>query len=264
MFSKIRAICFCSLAVALSFAVSALAGTVTKAEPGKKSASCSVPFVGCKLESMTDTVPAPKGSRKTVWINPTVADRLAYYAFNDAGASKPTGVLAPRGWHGYGNSGSSGARWLVIPGSKNKIPDLFKGPIAGPAVEVEDWCTDTSGRFEAAAIIARVFPSDKKFVQTVIEEKIAPASDFPFGPYKKDKLIYLNEHAVEFQTPANSDGLGTHHGALRHNASAIFGVAILTGSEVKLLRVQLQPGNDELAAQIIQQFERDNNIKRSL
>jgi hypothetical protein len=34
----------------------------------------------------------------------------------------------------------------------------------------------------------------------LIAEGIEPESDFPFGPYPKDKLIYKSEELVEYQT----------------------------------------------------------------
>jgi len=43
----------------------------------------------------------------------------------------------------------------------------------------------------------------------VITEGIEPASDFPFGPYPTDTLKYHGDVTVEFQTPANTKGLGT-------------------------------------------------------
>ncbi len=100
--------------------------------------------------------------------------------------------------------------------------------LAGPAVEVADWSGDTSGRFEVARLIARVFPGEKAFVQGVVGEGVEAPSEFPHGPYPTDKLIRKGDRIVEYQTPPRSEGLGTM-GELRANSRPISGVAILHG-----------------------------------
>src|SRR5215471_420993 len=87
---------------------------------------------------------------------------------------------------------------------------------------------ETSGRFEVAAIVARVFPAYSWFVKAVIDEGILPASDFPFGPFPNDKLTYRGKTIVEFQTPANTEGLGTASRLLKNNAP-IDGAVMLIG-----------------------------------
>lgn len=77
-------------------------------------------------------------------------------------------------------------------------------------------------------MIARVFPSHRYFVRKVIAEGIEPTSDFPFGPYPKDTLIYKNKELVEYQTPPQTEGLGTQS-RLLENTDPIHGVAMLVG-----------------------------------
>jgi hypothetical protein len=46
-------------------------------------------------------------------------------------------------------------------------------------------------------------------LEPLIDEKLEPASDFPSGPYSTDKLVHRSDEAVEYQTPAHGEGLGT-------------------------------------------------------
>jgi hypothetical protein len=71
---------------------------------------------------------------------------------------------------------------------------------------------EMSGRFSVAQVIARIFPKQIEFTERVIKEGTEPASDFPFGPYPKDKLTYRSDRVVEFRTPPHSEGLGTQLG----------------------------------------------------
>jgi hypothetical protein len=186
------------------------------------------------------------------------AKRLAYYQ-----AENPPGVLAPRGWYCFGLYGSSGSDLYVTPqpikwDSDGPSSTTWAG-ITRPVVQASFTYGGTSGRFEVAKVIARVFPARKAFVENVLKEGMEPASDFPFGPYPKDKLILQNDQIVEYQTPAHSEGLGTVSW-LRANGYPISGVAILQGAEPDLvsLRVRLPSDMNDLTSSIIQQFERDN------
>ena len=114
---------------------------------------------------------------------------------------------------------------------------------------------ETSGRFEVASIIARVFPAFKAFVAEVNEGfDIA----FPSGSYPKDRLSYRGKTVVEFETPAKTGGLGTRS-SVKMNGSPIDGVAILVGKktpDLVLLSVRL-PGNlAKLTHEIVHQVER--------
>lgn len=91
----------------------------------------------------------------------------------------------------------------------------------------------------------------------MIEEGLEPASSFPFGPYPKDKLIYQSKEMVEYQTPANTDGLGTNS-RLKKDADPISGVAILMGQtpDLLLLSARLSRNLADLTPVIVQQVER--------
>jgi hypothetical protein len=214
-----------------------------------------VPFVGCRSDGQIGPVKAPPGKSKVLPIDAKTATRLAYYK-----ADEGYGVLAPRGWYCFGTYGSNGENLYV---SKNPIrsADLlstqWKG-FRGPAIQASYQNGDTSGRFEVARMMARVFPAHRAFVRRVIEEGIEPASSFPFGPYPKDKLTYRSPEMVDYLTPPATDGLGTQSRLLK-NADTIRGVAILVGDvpDLAYLAVRLPAEMDELAPSIIQQVEQD-------
>jgi hypothetical protein len=107
-------------------------------------------------------------------------------------------------------------------------------------------------------MVARVFPSHRAFVSKVIAEGIEPASDFPLGPYPKDRLVYKNKESVKYETPALTNGLGTQS-RLQKNADPIRGVAVLVGQEPSLLflAVRLPSEIADLTSPIIQQTECD-------
>jgi hypothetical protein len=204
-----------------------------------------VPFVGCESSGKTGLLKAPKGTRKVLDIDARTAQKFAYYE-----ASNGLGVVAPRGWHCFGSSGSSGADLLVLP---RPITPADSSGTTSPAVHVENLSGDTSGRFGVAQVIARVFPVQKAFVQSVIDLFDQPANTYTFGPFPSDKLIVQNDRLVQFQTPAHSEGLGTME-QLKPDDDPIDGVAILQGAtpDLLMLRVRLPPDQRELAPAIIQ------------
>jgi hypothetical protein len=243
------------MALAIELPPSPLAQTKPE-EASRKSPIVRVPFVGCRSDGQVGPMAAPKGSAKPVQIDVSLSQKLAYYK-----ATNTSGVLAPRGWYCFETYGSGGSTLFLAP-QPLKTPDLFSTTwrgFTGPVIQVSAINGDTSGRFEVARIIARYFPAQMAFVQSVIKEGIEPASQFPSGPYPKDKLTYLNDQIVEYQTPAHSEGLGTV-GQLQKNDDPIYGVAILQGKtpDLLLLTVRLPPDKHDLAAPIIQQIEQDN------
>jgi hypothetical protein len=234
---------------------SALFGQAKAPEPREQKLTALVPFVGCKSDGQVEPRDAPTGKSKAVPISAQAAQRLAFYS-----AAEGLGVLAPRGWHCFGTYGSSGKSLFVSPqpiGAADLFSSKWKG-FTGPVIELSQSIGDTSGRFEVAKVIARVFPAYKAFVQQVVEEGIEPASSFPFGPFPTDKLKYRSKETVEYQTPANMTGLGTSS-MLQSNASPICGAAILAGQTPHLvfLAVRLSPDLIELAPAIVSQVERD-------
>jgi hypothetical protein len=111
-------------------------------------------------------------------------------------------------------------------------------------------------------MIARVFPAHRSFVRKVIAEDIEPASNFPSGPYPNDKLNYKSKEFVEYQTPPQTEGLGTQSRLLK-NADPIGGIAMLVGEDPKtgeppsllFLAVRLPSQMTNLTSAIIQQTE---------
>ncbi len=101
-----------------------------------------------------------------------------------------------------------------------------------------------------------VFPAYKQFVESVIAEGIEPASSFPFGAFPRDHLRYISRRIVEFETPANADGLGTAS-RLQKNGTPVSGVAILYGEEPNLLQLSLRltPETVDLAPMILHESE---------
>jgi hypothetical protein len=184
----------------------------------------SVPFVGCPSDGQVGPLSAPNGKSQQLQIFPEAAAHLAWYKAKNA-----PGVLAPRDWHCFCTYGSNGATLYVSPepiNSKLVFGSDWKG-FAGPVIQISSMNGGTSGRFEVARKIARLFPAHIDFVRQVIAEGIEPASDFPFGPYPEDKLTYLTTDLVSFETPAHSKGLGTDS-RLQPNEHAIQGFVFLS------------------------------------
>jgi hypothetical protein len=135
--------------------------------------------------------------------------------------------------------------------------DSWKG-FVGPVVQLSAEDGGTSGRFAVARIIARVFPAHWSFVRRVISEGIQPASNFPSGPYPNDKIVHKSNDLVEYQTPPQTEGLGTQSRLLK-NTDPIRGVAMLVGlvkegePSLLFLAVRLPSEMTGLSSAIIQQ-----------
>jgi hypothetical protein len=221
----------------------------------KPAAAATVPFVGCASDGQAGPQAAPTGQAKPVVLAAAVARQLAYYK-----AEYGPGVLAPRGWHCFSTYGSDGANLFVSPraiDTTNVLSPGWKG-ITGDGIEISIMDGGTSGRFEVAKVIARVFPAYKQFAQNVIAEGLEPASDFPFGPYAGDKLNYRGQSAVEYETPANAQGLGTVS-RLQPNAGPIDGVAIISGkdTDLVLLAARISGAKRNLIPAMVSQVESD-------
>jgi hypothetical protein len=232
---------------------SALLSQTATVGAGKPDATAQVPFVGCASDGQVGPLKAPTGLPMAVTIPAETAHRLAYYK-----AENGFGVLAPRGWHCFSTYGSDGSNLFVSPDpidTTNLFSPDWKG-LRGQAVQVSVSSGGTSGRFAVARTIARIFPDFKAFAQQVIAEGIEPASSFPSGPYPQDKLRYVDRKTVEFETPANTKGLGTDS-RLPIDASPIQGVAILFGSEMDLvqLSVRLSEKDRDLVRLIVARVE---------
>ncbi len=215
----------------------------------------TVAFVGCESEGQGGALKAPVAEPVSISIPAEASQRLAYYK-----AEYGVGVLAPRAWHCFGTYGSNGATLYVssdVIDTKDLLSTSWNG-FTGPAIQISSVQGDTSGRFQVAKTIARVFPGHEAFVQSVIAEGIEPASSFPSRPYPTDTLKRRAKNVVEFLTPAHADGLGTAS-RLQKNDSPISGVVILFGEEPNLLQlsVRLREKDSNLTQFIIQWTEQE-------
>jgi hypothetical protein len=218
----------------------------------------AVPFVGCKSDGQGGPLDAPEGTEKIVQMDASAAQRLAYYK-----AENSPGVLAPRGWNCFGTYGSRGSSLFVTPqpiNSNDLLSSTWVG-ITGPGIQIIEMAGDTSGRFDVARVIARVFPAEKAFVEAVIKDGIEPAANFPFGAYPQDRLVSRSDKIVEYRTPANTIGLGTAESQLKQDEEPIEGVAILQGEtpDLVLLAVRLPGDAIDLSPEIAQQSENDSS-----
>jgi len=253
---KSRRILIASLVLCTGFAEAraAMAQANSPSAPAQ-TAAVTVPFVGCASDGQTGPLKAPVGKSVAVGIPGASAQRLAYYK-----AEHSPGVLAPRGWHCFSTYGSNGASIFVSPDpidSKAVFAEDWKG-FPGQVIELSFDSGGTSGRFEVAEIIARVFPAYKAFAEKVIAEGLQPASDFPFGPYPSDKLTYRGKDIVEFETPANAQGLGTDS-RLQMNSSPIDGVVVISGADTNLthLSARVPEADSDLIPAMVAQAEKE-------
>lgn len=205
----------------------------------------TVPFVGCKSYTQTGPVDAPKGRDVVLPIPAGAAAQLAYYTPGE------TGVLGPRGWSCLFSSGSGGGVLYIAP-----HPIEPGAGLLGPAIELALSNGAGSGMTEVARVIARVFPAHLDYAHSV--EESFPGTHYPRGPYPTDKLTYQGPDVVEFETPPNTDGLGTQQDVAK-GADPIRGVAILNGRtlDLMLLSVRVPTELHGLADTIIQQVERE-------
>jgi len=242
----------------LVFAIGMLcAAAFSRAQPVHQQASspaglAAVPFVGCARDGQVGPSPAPRGQPRLVGIDPSAARELAYYS-----DGMGIGVLAPRGWYCFGTYGSSGSTLYV---SRAPLDTANLGPeFTGGVIQASVSEGGTSGRFEVAHAIARVFPAHMAFARKVMSEGFEPASSFKMGPFPRDRLTRRGTDVVEYLTPPNSDGLGVAESRLKPSNDPISGVAILQGEDTDLLflAARLPPDLAVLTPTIVTQFEKD-------
>lgn len=227
-------------------------------------AQTSVPYVGCPGDGQTGPYLAAKGSPKPVSLPLEIANKLAWYEYKgDAGQ---IGTLGPRGWNCFVTIGSNGETLYVAPEVLDSAKVLehksWKG-FTGPAIQLSGSDGGTSGRFEVAQMVARVFPAYRNYARKIIAEGFGPASDYPFGPFPSDHLAYKGKKLVEFTTPAHHKGLGTMSWLLPSD-QPITGFALLTiGPDIDTgllqLSFRLPQSLSSLSATLIQQAEADGS-----
>lgn len=209
------------------------------------SAHGNVPFVGCPSDGQTGPQPAP-GRSAVPRVPRAVAPRLAYYRSQDLG------VVAPRGWHCFGLYGSNGSILIVTP-ERHGFRDLQDNRgLRGPAIQLGISFGGTSGRFEVARMIARLFPAHMDFARQVAAEGIG--DPLPSGPYPTDRLHRISATEVAYTTPARLQGLGTDS-RLAANADPIEELVILDPEgdmSVVKLDIRLPPAEAALTSAIIE------------
>jgi hypothetical protein len=233
-----------------------LLAQATGAAASPQVAAVSIPFIGCASSGQIETLEAPQGTSRSVPISSRDAQALAYYKSADG-----FGLLAPRGWYCEGSSGSSGDALFL---SSNPIHHDLSGwhGLEGPAIEIYHMFGGTSGRYGIAEIMARVFPDYRAFATRVMEGMDLP---LPTGPYPKDTLTYRGKTIVEYNTPAQMEGLGNFQSWLGKNDLPIRGAAIIIGDppnggegpDLVLLSVRFSPALTGLIPVIVDQFERE-------
>lgn len=240
----------CSFA---SFLILAVTSMLAKAQT-------SVPYIGCPGDGQTGPYAAAKGSPRLVNLPPAIADQLAWYEYN--GEAGRIGTLGPQGWNCFVTIGSNGETLYIAPEKLDSAKLLehtnWKG-FTGPAIQLSGADGGTSGRFEVAKVVARVFPAHRDYARKVIAEGFGPASDYPFGPFPADRLTYKGRNLVEFITPAHQKGLGTMSWLLPSD-QPITGFALLSigpdiDTELLHLSFRLPPSLSHLDTILIQQAE---------
>jgi hypothetical protein len=243
-------------------AVASAASTGPTSTPLAASAMAlvSVPLIGCANDGQGGPQSPPSAPTKTVQLNSDLAPKLAYYV-----SANGPGVLAPRGWSCAGLYGSNGATLVVSPQpvSPTDLMNNSWSGATGDAIELRTASGDTSGRFQVAQAIMRVFPAHQAFAQSVINEGAESASQFPSGPYPADTLTNRGNEVVAFQTAPNAVGLGTDTNAnsqMKPGSDPVQGVAMLTGATPDLLvvAVRLPSALLGMAPAIVQEIEQDN------
>jgi hypothetical protein len=166
---------------------------------------------------------APAGTPRTVATSPQNAKKLAYYR-----AAIGLGVLAPRGWHCEGASGSGGdALWLSPDPINHDVPG--RNGFAGAAIVIDHEISAASGMYGVAEILARVFREYKDQAAPVLASIDEPV---PSGPYPADVLTYRSKSVVELITPPDAEGLGTHSRWLRKSDLPVSGAVIVLDKSI--------------------------------
>jgi hypothetical protein len=203
-----------------------------------------VPSVRCVSDGQMGPTLAPMTSQ-SLWIPVASASRLAWYV------SDRLAVLAPRGWKCVGLYGSNGSTLMVVPDDPRGLVSGRDSHINGQGIQLSKWYGDTSGRFEAARIAARLFPNRQAFVDAVANEGIVPKEEFRNVPFPDDRIQRLGADQVSFETPANKDGLGTMS-RLMKSRDPIEGMVKMNGSnDATLLVVRLKSTQRDLAPTIL-------------
>jgi hypothetical protein len=213
----------------------------------KVNSTSAVPFVGCAADGQAGPVEALKGGSVRLPVSPEDAERLSYYE------SLGLRVLAPRGWHCFGVYGSGGVTLFVSPQVIGWENVFSKEVLSGPVVQLSRDRGSGSGRLAVAPVVARVFPAHREYAEDKLLEM-----NLTYGPYPTDRLTYISDETVEYETPAQAEGLGLHL-RLEPGALPIRGVAVLEKKTYDLIHLAVRLPSDlaGLAPAIIEQAKRD-------
>jgi hypothetical protein len=129
MLSKFRHLYLVLTALGICTPISLFAQT-RSGESNPKAPIVRVPFVGCPSDGQLGPKPAPRDGDVAVRLKTVEAKMLAYFKSEVCG-----GVLAPRGWHGFGGDGTSGSSLKVAPHALETFEDLHAEE-KGPAIMV--------------------------------------------------------------------------------------------------------------------------------
>jgi hypothetical protein len=211
-----------------------------------------VDYVGCPVFGHADEEPRAAPTRHSIKlrVEKVNAARLAVYqaAFGPA-------IIGPRGWHCFARFGSSGYFLEVRPEPFDRRGESTGGALNGDdrAITLKLFDGGTSGRYEVAQIIARMFPAYRKFAETVRDMNAVPRSEFVFAQFPKDNLIRWSDSVVVFETPSNFEGIGTWEG-LPMGSESIGGIVVLVGSpnepSVRVVRARLGDRDQDLLPEI--------------
>jgi hypothetical protein len=214
--------------------------------------AATVPFVGCPTDALAAPLPAPHGNPVAVTLDAKTASRLAFYK-----SQVDQGVVGPRNWHCLSFKAPSGWVTIVTPSEPNPSTMLRYAkfhPIKGPAIQITHFDGLSAGRLDIAKLIARYFPQHDFFLKFVVASKVAPASDFPRGPYANDTLIANKRDIVEYMTPAGKEGLGTAYRLVPASLPVrAFAAAVGPDEELHgfVMGVRLSKNEDDLAPVIL-------------
>ncbi len=215
------------------------------------SSSDKVPFKSCQSDGQQGPQKPLRRPDGAALPDVPAASGLAFFQ-----ASGTPAVLGPRGWHCVGLEGSNGGTLVLTPEVHKPREFIFgKTALKGPAIEITYLFADTSGRFAVAEMAARLFPKAASFVQSVSDDndQIAGAKLlYPTGPYPDDHLTYRSDFTVEYVTPANRKGMGTHT-FLEPNSAPIEGIVLMDpdGNDMVQLAVRLPASLRRLSPLVI-------------
>lgn len=222
--------------------------------PAKK----TIPHVGCPGDNAGEPVDAQSGQPVPVVLPPREADQVASYA----GPYGP-GLIAPRGWHCfYSVSGDGNYSILVAPTESDLVAfEHSDSGTSSPGVSYSYWDGGTAGRdmvIPLMALFKKRKPDGREDLPPNDPKNGIDLQAIPSGP---GEIIIdkIPDKLLEFETPANHDGIGTWvPWIFRKSSLPIHGVVYVypTGdTSAELFQIRLPPGSSDLRRFIIRNIE---------